>query len=415
LIHIDAFPLLQKAVSEKLFQFFAQQGFALRFVGGCVRDALLGSAALDIDLATTASPGQMIMIFKEHHIKWIPTGIDFGTLTIVIDHTPFQITSLRQDWQTDGRRAQVLFGTDWFEDAKRRDFTFNALYADETGTIFDYFNGISDLEAGIVRFIGDPVARIEEDYLRILRFFRFYARFGKVPPDAALLAVFALKKSGLELLSRERVTDEIMRLLATSDPLRALQFMAFAEIFQAIFEKTLPEAAFAALLALEDALHLPPQGLRRLMLLQPAFTVLTQNFRLSNVAKKQYQAVQSLMNQLPFGSVPTEQDFYYYGYPQVCDAYLLNLAQNIAAQQIDLNTAIQNFQEISAHPWKKPSFPLTGQDLMDQLGLNQGPDMGYYLKACEDWWVSLQFKPGQEACLNWIREQLLKADKKNGI
>jgi poly(A) polymerase len=404
-IPIATFPLLQKAVSQKLFQFFAQHGFALRFVGGCVRDALLGSAAHDIDLATTASPEQMITIFREHGIKWIPTGIDFGTITAVIDHTPFQITSLRQDWQTDGRRARVLFGTDWLEDAGRRDFTFNALYADETGTVFDYFNGISDLNLGIVRFIGEPAARIEEDYLRILRFFRFYARFGKAPPDSALLALFALKRPELAILSRERVTDEIMRLLATPSPLPALQFMELAEIFQGIFEKSLPQAALTALLALEDALHLAPQGLRRLMLLQPSLATLAKNFRLSNVATKHYQVVQNLMNQLPPTSAPTAQDFYYHGYQQVCDAYLLNLAQDIAAQQIDLNTAIQSFQGISI-PWKKPSFPLTGQDLMDQLGFNPGPDLGRYLKACEDWWVSLHFKPDHEACLHWIQDQL---------
>ncbi|MEI8296107.1 MAG: CCA tRNA nucleotidyltransferase, partial [Alphaproteobacteria bacterium] len=136
-IDIAAFPLLQKSARQGLFQIFAKHGQSLRFVGGCVRDAILGVAADDIDIATTASPEQMIAIFKEHGIKWVPTGIDFGTITAVIDRTPFQITSLRQDWQTDGRRAHVIFGTDWLEDAKRRDFTFNALYMDETGTVFD--------------------------------------------------------------------------------------------------------------------------------------------------------------------------------------------------------------------------------------------------------------------------------------
>lgn len=406
LLNIATFPLLQKAVAEDLFQRFHHHGFELRFVGGCVRDAYLSNPIKDIDLATTANPEQMIAIFKKHGIKWVPTGIDFGTITIVIDHIPFQITSLRKDWQTDGRRARVLFGTNWLEDAKRRDFTFNALYADETGKIFDYFNGIEDLKAGIVRFIGEPEARIEEDYLRILRFFRFYARFGKVSPEPKLLSLFAHKKQSLALLSRERITDESMQLLAVPFPLMALHFMETAEVFSVLFEKSLPQAIFTALLALEDTLHLKPQGLRRLIAIRPSLATLTKNFRLSNDEKKHYQSVQNLIEQLPPTPAPTEQDLYYYGYQSVCDAYLLILAQAVATQQITLNTAAKTFQGIPTPSWKKPSFPLTGQDLIDQLAFKPGQELGYYLKACEDWWVSLHFKPDREACLNWIRDQL---------
>jgi len=406
LLNIATFPLLQKVVTENLFQHFHHQGVELRFVGGCVRDAYLGNTPHDIDLATTATPEQMLTIFKKHEIKWIPTGVEFGTITIVIDHIPFQITSLREDWQTDGRRTRVLFGTSWLEDAKRRDFTFNALYADETGKIYDYFSGIDDLKAGIVRFIGDPSRRIEEDYLRILRFFRFYARFGKVPPEAALLSLFTHKKQNLGILSRERVTDEIIKLLATPSPLAALQFMETAEVFQAIFEKILPYSTFAALLALENALSLPPQELRRLMALRPSLTTLTKNFRLSNREMRRYQHVQNLVEQLPPLSVPTEQDFYYHNYQDVCDAYLLVLAQATGSQQISLDSALQAFQEIGARSWEKPLFPLTGQDLVDQLAFKPSQKLGYYLKACEDWWVSLHFKPDREACLNWIRDQL---------
>ncbi|WP_367183013.1 CCA tRNA nucleotidyltransferase, partial [Ferrovibrio sp.] len=217
-------------------------GATVRFVGGCVRDAILGLRPDDIDLATPETPDVVIKRLQKAKLKAVPTGMAHGTVTAVAPPGTFQVTTLRRDIATDGRHAEVLFGTDWAEDAQRRDFTINALYADVDGRLHDFTGGRADLAAGIVRFIGDPGRRVAEDYLRVLRFFRFHARFAKGEPDSASLAACAAAKDRLGRLSGERVRDELLKILALPNAAAALRLMEQSGVLQAL----LPEARFDA-------------------------------------------------------------------------------------------------------------------------------------------------------------------------
>ena len=194
-------------------------GAEVRFVGGCVRDALAGRRVKDVDLATTDRPERVIELLQAAGLKAVPTGLDHGTVTAIAGHRPFEITTLREDVETDGRRARVAFTDDWQADAARRDLTFNAMSCSPEGDLFDPFGGRADLAAGRGRFVGDPRARIQEDYLRLLRFFRFQAHYGRVPPEPATLAVLRDLAPQLASLSGERLRSELLRLLEAPDPL----------------------------------------------------------------------------------------------------------------------------------------------------------------------------------------------------
>src|SRR6476619_45805 len=232
----------KRGVNRLLDALGADEGLT-RFVGGAVRDDLLGLPVNDIDLATRIPPDEVINRLEKARIKAVPTGIDHGTVTAISDGHPFEITTLRRDVSTDGRRATVAFTDDWQEDAARRDFTINALSADpETGELFDYFGGLADLEQRHIRFIGDPLQRIAEDHLRILRFFRFHARFDAREPDAAALDACTARANDLMALSRERIADELIKLLGTDDPVPTIAIM----VERAILRPVLPEIDIAA-------------------------------------------------------------------------------------------------------------------------------------------------------------------------
>jgi poly(A) polymerase len=229
----------RRGMSRQLEALAADDGL-VRYVGGAVRDDLLDLPVSDVDLATRLSPEEVMQRLETARIKAVPTGIEHGTVTAVSDGHPYEITSLRRDVSTDGRRAIVAFTSDWAEDAARRDFTINALSADpRTGEVFDYFGGLEDLAARHVRFIGDPLKRIAEDHLRILRYFRFHARFGAGEPDAAALRACAERARDLMALSRERIADELLKLLGLPDPSRTISIM----LDHAILAPVLPEIA----------------------------------------------------------------------------------------------------------------------------------------------------------------------------
>src|SRR5437588_6868011 len=263
----------------------ADAGIAARFVGGCVRDALLGRAIADIDIATPARPEEVIAALEKAGIKPVPTGIEHGTITAVVS-TPeprhFEITTLRRDVETYGRRARVAFNADWAEDAARRDFTINAIYLDPNGTLHDPVGGIADLEAHRVRFVGDPAQRIAEDVLRVLRYYRFEARFGTGTGDAAARAACRAAVPQLPNLSAERVAQELIRLLAVPDPLPALRMMAEDGVLAAIAPEATRLDRLQRLLALEPM----PDPLRRLAGLieidAAGATALADRLRLSN-------------------------------------------------------------------------------------------------------------------------------------
>jgi poly(A) polymerase len=257
-------------------------GEQTRFVGGAIRDTLLGLPVSDVDLATRLQPNEVIERLRAARIKAVPTGIAHGTITAVSAGTPVEVTTLRRDVATDGRRATVEFTNDWMEDAARRDFTINALYAEPgTGEVQDYFEGQADLENRLVRFIGDPLTRIAEDHLRILRFFRFHARFGRDEPDAAGLEACAARANDLMALSRERIADELLKLLGLPEPGMTVRLM----VERGIFRPFLPEVDEAGverlgrLASRERAAGAKPDGLRRLAALLPPIRCLPSRSR----------------------------------------------------------------------------------------------------------------------------------------
>src|SRR5438270_5546667 len=249
----------------------AEEGLT-RFVGGAIRDDLLGLPSSDIDLATRIPPDEVIRRLEKARIKAVPTGIDHGTVTAVSDGRPFEIMTLRRDVSTDGRRATVAFTDDWQEDAARRDFTLNALSADPmSGELFDYFNGLADLGQRHVRFIGDPLQRIAEDHLRILRFFRFHARFGSGEPDAQALDACTRRANDLMALSRERIADELMKLLGLPDPAPTVAIMVERDILKPVLPEIIADrlADLRELIGAEAAAAIPPDAVRRLAALLP--------------------------------------------------------------------------------------------------------------------------------------------------
>ena len=353
-----------------------------RIVGGAVRDGLLELSVADVDLATTLTPDEVISALEAGRIKAVPTGIDHGTITAVSSGKTFEITTLRRDVSTDGRRATVVFSTDWVEDAARRDFTINALYADpDTGEIFDYFGGLDDLKAGKVRFIGDATARIAEDHLRILRYFRFYARFGKSAPDAEAIAACEAAAKSLMALSRERIADELRKLLALPDPGDSVLLMVRHNIFAAF----LPELAADAmerlerLLARENAAASEPNAERRLSALLPddriAVEQVASRLKLSNKIRVE---LAERTTELSPDTASAKALAYRYGVAMATDMFLLHGADD---WQIGI-TLLQN--------WAPPVFPIKGGDLVAR-GLNAGPLVAKTLKAVERQWIDEGF------------------------
>ncbi|MBO9671263.1 MAG: CCA tRNA nucleotidyltransferase [Sphingobium sp.] len=364
-----------------------------RFVGGAVRDGLLGLAVKDIDIATVHRPEEVVERVRRAGFKAVPTGIAHGTVTAVLDHRPVEITTLRRDVSTDGRRATVVFGTDWREDAARRDFTMNALYAEPlTGALHDYFDGLADLAAHRVRFIGDPQARIAEDHLRILRYFRFTARFGTVNRDSVDYAACVAHATSLMALSRERIADEFMKLLSLPDPADVVAAM----VEDGILKPVLPEidavgvAMLRALVAAEQATGTAPDSLRRLLALLPddAETVdqVGARLRLSNKLRSRMQAALG-----PHDASTPEGLAYRTGASAALDRILLGRAFSYA-------------DAARLEGWVSPKLPLSGGDLI-AMGLKAGPQVAKALQEVERQWIASGF-PG-EAETRALADQIL--------
>ena len=342
-----------------------------RIVGGAVRDTLLGIETADIDLATPHDPRNVIALLEAAGIKAVPTGIDHGTITAVSSDEVYEVTTLRRDVTTDGRRATVAFTDNWREDAARRDFTINALYADPaTGQIHDYFGGIADLKARHVRFIGDPYRRIAEDHLRILRFFRFLARFGDIAdPDG--LAACTERANDLMALSRERIANELLRLLVAP---RAVEVVALM-IERGVFVPVLPEIANVARLAdlttREADAAIAPDPIRRLAALLPADpTVAASVGARLKLSKKQRQRLES-------AALPPDAE------PRAL-AYRLGI--DLAIDRLLLSGG----DAAAIRDWARPTLPVSGGQLV-ALGLKAGPDVAKTLRRIEDRWIAEGF------------------------
>jgi poly(A) polymerase len=373
-----------------------------RFVGGAVRDSLIGLDVKDIDVATVHPPEEVMRRLQADGIRCVPTGIAHGTVTAVIERGPVEITTLRRDVSTDGRRATVAFASDWREDAARRDFTMNALYAAPvTGHIFDYFGGREDLAASRVRFIGEARDRIDEDHLRILRYFRFLARFGTADPDSDDYAACVEKAATMMALSRERVADELVRLLGTADPVPALGLMVTGGIFRPILAEV-EEAGVdrvAVLIAREGAMGLAPDGLLRLIALGPqdaaAAERIAARLKLSNKARARIATALG----------PAVEG----------DARVLayRLGTRGALDRIALGRALGAADAASLDGWAVPKLPLSGGDLIAR-GLTAGPDVARTLRQVETDWIAAGY-PAREEALRFADQrvaELLRSNQK---
>jgi poly(A) polymerase len=380
-LRLDAAKWRRRRGVRRLLKALGADDGLTRYVGGAVRDDLLKLPVSDIDLATQLRPDQVVERLEAVGIKVVPTGIDHGTVTAVSDGQPVEVTSLRRDVSTDGRRATIAYTDDWQEDAARRDFTMNALSADpKTGEIFDYFGGLDDLLARRVRFIGDPEARIAEDHLRILRFFRFHARFGAGEPDPEALDACTARANDLMALSRERIADELLKLLGLPDPSSTVAIM----LDRAILKPVLPEieasalASLNRLIAAESAAKVEAQAPRRLAALLPPEALLAEKIavrlRLSNKARKRLACAV----QRELGSNP-EALAYRVGVDCAVDRLLL---------------AGEPARAASLAGWRTPRLPIGGGKLIAR-GIVEGPDVARTLKRIEDRWVEAGFPHGE--------------------
>lgn len=370
----------------------ADQG-QTRFVGGCVRDTLLELEVSDVDLATHLAPGEVVRRLEQAAIKAVPTGLAHGTITAVLAGRPIEVTTLRRDVSTDGRRATVAFTQDWREDAARRDFTINALSADpETSEIFDYFGGLDDLRARHVRFIGDPRVRIAEDHLRILRFFRFHARFGSGEPDEAGLAACAERANDLMALSRERIADELLKLLGLPDPSATVKLMISRGILKPVLPEILGAERLERLIVAERLSGINGDPIRRLAALLPV----DQDVAASVAARLRLS--KRAAARLVSAADPTLDDpqvlAYRIGSAQAIDRFLLHADQQPPLQPLET--------------WKRPQMPVGGGDLIG-MGLIAGPAVAKALQAVEEKWLRSGFSTNREEVLALARSQVEEA------
>jgi poly(A) polymerase len=376
---------------------------AARFVGGCVRDALLGLAIGDIDIATALTPEQTMAALKAAGLKVVPTGVEHGTVTAIALGRPFEVTTLRRDVETDGRRAVVAFTTDWAQDAQRRDFRLNALYMDEDGAIYDPVgHGVEDARGGRIVFVGDPETRIREDYLRILRFFRFRAWFGRGPADGPGLEACRRLTDGLSRLSAERIGKELLKLLSAADPRQATGEMAQIGALAAILPEVRPLDLFEALVALERAHALATDPVLRLAALLPPDPAVAaraaERLRLSGAQRERLCAAVLIDPAIAPGMAPAlaRRRLYETGPGPFGDRARLAWAAagGAAGPWLDLLRM--------APAWRRPRFPLTGQDAA-AAGFKPGPAMGQALRAAEAWWVEQDFQPDRAALMAYLR------------
>ena len=398
-IDLTKFPLMGDHVTQQLFQIFEGAGIQARFVGGCVRDAILDIAAHDIDIAVPISPDEIIHVLAGAKIHTIPTGYEFGTITAVIDGRPFQITCLRKDWETDGRHPRVTYGTDWKEDAARRDFTMNALYADKDGIIYDYFNGIEDLKAGIIRFVGDAHQRIVEDYLRILRYFRFLAWYGHGPIHEEAIEACTALSQGLNGLSRERIGHEFLKLLGAPQPCPSVKLMNQSGATPFILPHPINLQALEAILNFKEP-STPLCRLAALSLPQIDDQGLAKALRLSGKQKQYLHDCANRLEDYPSSERTIYRNLYRDGVELFKDLTILSLALRPLSSTPSI---LQAAFKIAAS-WKSPLFPLKGQDLIE-MGIKAGPELGTLLKDCEAWWINQGFQPDREACMSWVGEK----------
>ena len=410
---LDA-PWLSAAPVGDVIAVLDRDGEEARVVGGAVRNALLGEPHGDIDIATTALPEEVVRRVTAAGFKPVPTGIEHGTITVVAAGQPFEVTTLREDVETFGRHAKVAFGRDWRRDAERRDFTINALSAARDGTVFDYVGGIADITARRVRFIGDAATRIAEDYLRILRFFRFHAAYGEGAPDPAGVAACIAGRAGLERLSRERIRMEVAKLLAARHPVAALVVMTESGLLEQVLGGVPLLASFANMIKLEAALGLAADFVRRLGALAVSVLEdadrLRERLRLANAESERLASMADGWWHISSGLSEESARVLLYRLGPESFADRVLLAWTRAAQ----GAADESWRMLATLParWSVPSFPLRAAHFMAR-GVPKGPQLGAALAAAEQAWIAAGF-PRDKAALAAIADSVVR-DQESGI
>ena len=397
-------PWLISGGTARVLQLLNADGEEARVVGGAVRNALLGLVPGDIDIATTALPHEVMRRAKAAGIKAVPTGIDHGTVTLVIDGQPYEVTTLREDTETFGRKAKVAFGRDWVKDAERRDFTMNGLSVDADGVVHDYVGGIADAAARRVRFIGDPDQRIAEDFLRILRFFRIHAAFGAGDPDRDGYLACIRGRAGLASLSAERLRMETLKLLVAPGASAAALAMADGGLLQALTGGVVYTGPLAAMIAIERELGLTASSTRRLAALTVAVTEdakrVATRLRLSNAETKALDSMGHRWWRLATkGEADARRLLYRLGADRYHDRVLLGWARAGG------DVGSSRWRALAELPqrWTAPKFPLRAADFIAR-GMAEGPSLGHVLTLAEDAWLAADF-PLEEAALASIADQ----------
>lgn len=374
---------------------FGAEAIPLRFVGGCVRDTLLNQPVADLDATTPAPPQTVLDLATEHGIKAIPTGLDHGTVTLVVEGTPLEVTTLRKDMDTDGRHAVVAFTQDWATDAKRRDFTINALYLDANGALYDPTGGLDDLDPPHVRFIDQADDRIQEDYLRILRFFRFTARFNTPNMDQEALLACQRHAHSLKKLSAERVTAEFLKIMQAKDPVPTIEVMSNLGILTPLFPSGLDLTALKHVVAMEHDLGAPQDADRRLIVAALSGSELREdNLRHLRLSKAQLKRATLMVDhiQTPLTTEAIERVAYVQG-PQAAHDLLITAPHMPPTMRHGLHDHITH--------WIRPTFPLSGADLAEH-GIPTGPKMGLFLKQAEALWIEKRFRLTKAALLESV-------------
>jgi len=404
---------LKDGALARLLSLLDRDGEEARVVGGAVRNALIRLPFDEVDIATTAVPDEVTRRAAAAGLKAIPTGAEHGTVTVVIDGKPFEVTTLRVDIETYGRKAKVSFGRDWAKDAARRDFTINALSVSADGKIHDYVGGLADIAAHKVRFIGEPAQRIAEDYLRILRFFRFHAWYAHGPPDAAGLHACVVARAGLETLSRERVRMELMKLLVAPRATPTLAVMAETGILGTVLGGVPLLASFENMAKVEAAIGAPADAVQRLGALGVATMEdaerLSERLRLSNAEFERLMALEYWWRVKPAaGEHAARVLLYQLGTKSFVDRAL------VAWSRSDAGAADAAWRQLAtlAQRWIAPMFPLKAQDFLSR-GVPKGPPMGAALRAAEQAWVDADF-PDDRAVIEAIAERAAQDNKISG-
>ena len=411
---LDPQPWMTAPETVAVMAALSAAGGEARFVGGCVRDAMLGRKVSDIDIATHEPPERVMNLLKRAGIKAIPTGIKHGTVTAVIGIRHFEITTLRRDVETYGRHAKVEYTDDWRADAGRRDFTMNALFCGADGTIYDPFGGLADLRAQRVRFVGDPEARIREDVLRLLRFFRFHAYYGKGEPDAAALAACRELATLLPTLSGERICGETLKLLAAPQPAAVIEIMQANDVLAHFLPEATHIDRLRALVTVEGAAprDLVPRLdlMRRLAALldgsEASALAVATRLRFSNTERDRLIGLAGELELSPDLDGPARRRLVYrLGPTRFRDRALIAWAEalaGVASMDRRLTEAWTDLLRAAAD-WVVPRFPLKGRDAV-KLGVPPGPAVGRLMAMLEDWWIAGDFTADRAACLAKLTE-----------